>query len=243
MIALLRKEINGFFSTLTGYIVIIVFLIANSLFMWVFPGELNILDSGYATIDTLFVMAPWIFLFLVPAVTMKMFADENKAGTMEWLFTKPLTDMEIILAKFFAGLIVVMFSIIPCLVYYVTVYLLGNPVGNIDSGGTYGSFIGLFFLAGVYVAIGLFASALTNNQIVAFIIAVLICFLMYIGFDSVSTISLFRTIDHVIVTLGINDHYQSMSRGVIDSRDIVYYILLIALFVILTKVVIQSRKW
>lgn len=243
MLALFRKEINVFFSTLTGYIVITVFLVANSLFMWIFPGELNVIDNGYASIDTLFIIAPWVFLFLVPAVTMRSFADEKKSGTMELLFTRPLSDLQIILAKFFAGLILVLFALIPCLVYFFSVYLLGNPVGNIDTGGTWGSFIGLFFLAAIYVSIGVFSSSLTDNQVIAFIVAVLISFILYIGFDYISSIAIFRSMDQFILTMGINEHYTSMSRGVLDSRDIVYYILVISLFVLLTKIVIQSRKW
>ena len=243
MLALFRKEINVFFSTLTGYIVITVFLVANSLFMWIFPGELNVLDNGYASIDTLFIIAPWVFLFLVPAVTMRSFADEKKSGTMELLFTRPLSDLQIILAKFFAGLILVLFALIPCLVYFFSVYLLGNPAGNIDTGGTWGSFIGLFFLAAIYVSIGVFSSSLTDNQVIAFIVAVLISFILYIGFDYISSIAIFRSMDQFILTMGINEHYTSMSRGVLDSRDIVYYILVISLFVLLTKIVIQSRKW
>ena len=243
MLALFRKEINVFFSTLTGYIVIAVFLITNSLFMWIFPGELNVPDSGYASIDTLFVIAPWVFLFLVPAVTMRSFAEEKRSGTMELLFTRPLSDIQIILAKFLAGLILVLFALIPCLVFFVSVYLLGNPVGNIDTGGTWGSFIGLFFLAAVYVAIGVFSSSLTDNQVIAFIIAVLISFILYTGFDYISSIAVFRSMDQFILTLGINEHYKSMSRGVLDSRDIVYYILVISLFILFTKIVIQSRKW
>ena len=243
MFALFRKEINGFFSTLTGYIVIAVFLITNSLFMWIFPGELNVIDSGYASIETLFIIAPWVFLFLVPAITMRSFADERKSGTLELLFTRPISDVQIILAKFFAGLILVLFALIPCLVYFLSVYLLGNPVGNIDAGGTWGSFIGLFFLAAVYVAIGVFSSSTTDNQVIAFIVAVLISFIFYVGFEYISCISIFGSIDQFILTLGINEHYSSMSRGVIDSRDIVYYLLVISLFVLLTKIVIQSRKW
>jgi ABC-2 type transport system permease protein len=243
MYALFRKEISAFFSTLTGYIVIAVFLISNSLFMWIFPGELNVIDSGYASIETLFIIAPWVFLFLVPAVTMRSFADEKKSGTLELLFTRPVSDIRIILAKFFAGLILVLFAIIPCLVYFFSVYLLGNPVGNIDTGGTWGSFIGLFFLASIYVAIGVFSSSTTDNQVIAFILSVLISFILYIGFDYISSISVLRAIDQYILTMGINEHYGSMSRGVIDSRDIVYYVLVISLFILLTKIVIQSRKW
>ncbi len=243
MFALLRKEINSFFSTIVGYIVIMVFLTANSLFLWIFPGELNVLESGYATIDTLFIIAPWVFLFLVPAVTMRMFSEERKTGTIELLLTRPLSDLQIISAKFLAGLILVLFSLLPCLVYFISVYLLGNPVGNIDTGGTWGSFIGLFFLAGIYVSIGIFASSLTDNQIIAFILSLILCFFFFIGFESLSSIPIFQSIDHVIMNLGINEHYKSMSRGVIDSRDMVYFTVVVVLFLVFTKMSMQSRRW
>ena len=243
MFALLRKEINSFFSTIVGYIVIMVFLTANSLFLWIFPGELNVLESGYATIDTLFIIAPWVFLFLVPAVTMRMFSEERKTGTIELLLTRPLSDLQIISAKFLAGLILVLFSLLPCLVYFISVYLLGNPAGNIDTGGTWGSFIGLFFLAGIYVSIGIFASSMTDNQIIAFILSLILCFLFFIGFESISSIPIFQSIDHVIMNLGINEHYKSMSRGVIDSRDMVYFTIVMVLFLVFTKMSMQSRRW
>jgi gliding motility-associated transport system permease protein len=243
MYTLFRKEISGFFSTLTGYIVIIVFLVINGLFMWVFPGAYNVLDSGYATLDTLFVIAPWVFLFLAPAVTMRMFADEKKLGTIELLYTRPLTDFQIIFAKYLAGLVLVLFSILPALIYFYSVYQLGNPVGNIDTGGTWGSFIGLFFLAAIYVAIGVLSSSFTENQIVAFVLGMLLCFLIYIGFDYLSELSLFRSFDGFIINLGINEHYKSMSRGVIDSRDIVYFVSVIAFFLLVTKTILHSRKW
>lgn len=243
MFALLRKEINSFFSTIVGYIVIMVFLTANSLFLWIFPGELNVLESGYATIDTLFIIAPWVFLFLVPAVTMRMFSEERKTGTIELLLTRPLSDLQIISAKFLAGLILVLFSLLPCLVYFISVYLLGNPVGNIDTGGTWGSFIGLFFLAGIYVSIGIFASSMTDNQIIAFILSLILCFFFFIGFESLSSIPIFQSVDHVIMNLGINEHYKSMSRGVIDSRDMVYFTVVMVLFLVFTKMSMQIRRW
>jgi ABC-2 type transport system permease protein len=243
MYTLFRKEIRGFFSTLTGYIVIIVFLVINGLFMWVFPGAYNVLDSGYSTLDTLFVIAPWVFLFLAPAVTMRMFADEKKSGTIELLYTRPITDFQIIFAKYLAGLVLVLFSILPALIYFYSVYKLGNPVGNIDTGGTWGSFIGLFFLAAIYVAIGVLSSSFTENQIVAFVLGMLLCFLIYIGFDYLSQLSLFRSIDGFIINLGINEHYKSMSRGVIDSRDMIYFISVIAFFLLVTKTILHSRKW
>src|SRR6056297_526919 len=242
MLALLKKEINEFFSTITGYIVVVVFLLAIGLFMWVFPGQYNVMDSGYASLDTLFTLAPWIFLFLVPAVTMRMIAEEKKSGTMELLLTRPISDLQIVTAKYFASLVLVIIALLPTLVYFVTVYYLGNPPGNVDVGGTVGSYIGLFFLAAIYAAIGIFSSSLTNNQIIAFIIAVIISFIFYMGFEFLSSMWMFSSIDAIIVDLGINAHYESMSRGVIDTRDVIYFLSVIVVFIYLTKTVIQNRK-
>jgi len=242
MITLLKKEINEFFSTITGYIVVLVFLLAIGLFMWVFPGQYNVLDSGYASLDTLFTLAPWIFLFLVPAVTMRMVAEEKKSGTMELLMTRPISDLQIVISKYLAALVLVLIALIPTLIYFYSVYQLGNPVGNVDVAGTVGSYIGLFFLAAIYVSIGIFASSLTSNQIIAFIIAVLVSFFFYMGFDFLSGMWIFGGIDTFIVDLGINAHYKSMSRGVIDTRDIVYFLSVIVIFIFLTKTIIQTRK-
>ena len=243
MLALFRKEINSFFSALTGYVVIGIFLLANSLFIWIFPGGLNVLDSGYASLDTLFFIAPWVFLFLIPAITMRMFSEERRTGTIELLFTKPLSDIEVILAKYLAGLVLVIFSLLPTLIYFISVFILGSPIGNIDVGGFWGSFIGLFFLAGIYVAIGIFTSSFTDNQIISFLFAILLSFILFTGFDSISTLPLFESINQFVATIGINEHYKSMSRGVIDSRDIVYFIGIIAVFLYSTKFILQSRKW
>jgi ABC-2 type transport system permease protein len=242
MITLLKKEINEFFSSITGYIVVAVFLMATGLFMWVFPGQYNVLDSGYATMNTLFTIAPWIFLFLVPAVTMRMIADEKKSGTMELLLTRPITDMQIVAAKYFSAIILVLIALIPTLIYFFSIYHLGNPQGNIDVGGTVGSYIGLFFLASIYTAIGIFASSLTSNQIISFIIAVIISFFFYMGFEFIASMTIFSGIDTFIVDLGINAHYKSMSRGVIDTRDIIYFVSVVVVFLYLTKSIVQSRK-
>lgn len=239
---LLKKEINEFFSTITGYIVVVVFLLAIGLFMWVFPGQYNVLNSGYASLNTLFTLAPWIFLFLVPAVTMRMIADEKKTGTMELLLTRPISDLQIVVSKYLASLILVLLALVPTLIYLFSVYQLGNPPGNVDMGGTIGSYIGLFFLAAIYAAIGIFASSLTSNQIIAFIIALLIGFMFYMGFDLLSGMWIFGSIDTFIMDLGINAHYRSMSRGVIDTRDIVYFISVILVFIFLTKTIIQNRN-
>jgi ABC-2 type transport system permease protein len=174
---------------------------------------------------------------------MRSFADEKKTGTIEILLTKPITDLQIILAKYFAGMALVIFSLLPTLLYYYTIYRLGNPVGNIDTGGTWGSYIGLFFLASAFTSIGIFASSLADNQIVAFILAVFLCFFFYIGFDYISALDLFGKVDDVILSLGINDHYTSMSRGVIDTRDVIYYLSLSGIFILSTKTSLESRKW
>jgi ABC-2 type transport system permease protein len=243
MLAIFRKEITGFFSNLTGYIVIIVFLLINSLFMWVFPGEWNITDSGYAGLDTLFFLAPFIFLFLVPAVTMRMIAEEKKSGTIELLYSKPITERGIILGKYFSAVVLVLLSLFPCLVWYVSVYMLGEVPGNIDRGGTWGAFIGLFFLAAAYTSAGIFASSLTDNQVIAFIIAVLICFVLFMGFDSFAYLPGMKKLDEFVINLGINEHYKSMSRGVLDIRDITYFLAVSALFNEATRLVLVSRKW
>jgi ABC-2 type transport system permease protein len=242
MFTLFKKEISGFFSSLIGYIVIIVFLVVNSLFIWVFPGALNIPASGYSSLEPMFTIAPWIFLFLVPAVTMRLFADEKKSGTIELLLTRPISELQIVIAKYFAGLTLVLFSIIPSLVYFLSVYLLGNPPGNIDTGGTWGSYIGLFFLAAVYVSIGLFSSSLTENQIISFIIAVLISFFFFTGLDALASLTSSGLINMLLTGLGINYHYMSISRGVVDTRDIIYFISVIAVFILFTRIVIERRS-
>lgn len=242
MLTIFKKEVAGFFSSLIAYISIVVFLLVTGLFVWVFP-DTSILEYGFASLDSFFGVAPWIFLFLIPAITMRSFSEENKTGTIELLVTRPITELQIILGKYFAGLMIVVLAILPTLLYYVTVYQLGADKGNVDSGAAIGSYIGLLFLAASLVSIGIFASSLSDNQIVAFILAVFISFICYAGFDSFSKLDLFGKVDDIIATLGINAHYQSMSRGVFDSRDGVYFIGFISFFVLLTRMVLESRKW
>ncbi|WP_075601658.1 gliding motility-associated ABC transporter permease subunit GldF [Saccharicrinis aurantiacus] len=243
MWSLYKKEIISFFSSLTGYLVVGVFLMLSGLFLWVVPGELNILFSEYASLDSLFYLAPWLYLFLVPAVTMRLFADEKRIGTMELLFTRPLTEMQIVLAKYFAGLTLIIVSLLPTLIYYFSVYQLGSTVGNIDTGGTNGSYIGLLFLASIYVAIGVFSSSLTDNQVVAFVTSVILCFVFYFGFDALSDVVSNNQLRSIVLNWGIDSHYQSISRGVIDSRDIIYFLSVIGVFLFASKTVLLSRKW
>jgi len=243
MYTLFKKELNGFLNSLIGYIVIVVFLLIIGLFLWVFPLQFNIFDFGYANVDGLFILGPFIFLFLIPAITMRSFADEKRSGTLELLMTQPLTDLQVILAKFFAGIVLVIFSLIPTLIYVYTVYRLGFPQGNLDLGSIWGSYIGLIMLGGAFVSIGIFSSSLSDNQIVSFIIAIFLSFFFYIGFEFIYTFILSGSVGLLIQSLGLNAHYSSMSRGVIDTRDLIYFVSVMALFIILTKLRLESRKW
>jgi ABC-2 type transport system permease protein len=243
MYTLFVKEIKGFLTSLIGYIVMIVFLLMTGLFLWVFPLEFNVLDFGFAGLDGLFILAPFVFLFLIPAITMRSFADERKSGTIELLMTQPLTDLQVVLAKYFAGIVLVVISLLPTLVYFFSVYQLGMPKGNLDAGSIWGSYVGLFFLGASFVAVGIFASSLTDNQIVSFILAVFISFLLYMGFEFIYTFVLSGKTGLAVQSLGLNAHYASMSRGVIDTRDLVYFISVTAIFILLTKISLESRKW
>jgi len=240
MFSILRKEFNAFLSSPVAYVVIGVFLVATGLFVWVFPDS-SVLGYGFADLQTLFNTAPWIFLFLIPAITMRTFAEEKKAGTIELLLTRPLTDGQIIGGKYLACFLLALLALIPTLLYYYSVYQLGNPVGNIDSAATVGSYIGLALLAGVFAAIGLFASAITRDQVIAFLVAVVGCFLVYSGFDSLA--SVFEgSLAYYISQLGIAAHYRDISKGLIDSRDLMYFFSLIAGFLLATRLVLQSRN-
>ena len=243
MWTLFKKEIGGFFSSLTGYVVITVFLLLTGLFMWVIPGQFNVIENGYATLDALFAIAPWVFLFLVPAITMRMISEEKRSGTLDLLFTRPVTELQIILAKFLASWALVLLSLLPTLVYFWSVSRMGSPPGNMDMGGTWGSYIGLLFLGGIYAAIGIFASSLTGNQIVAFIIAIFASFLMYMGFEFISGLAGSGQTGYFISRIGIGYHYNSISRGVIDSRDLLYFLGAMGVFIMGTRTVIQSNKW
>jgi ABC-2 type transport system permease protein len=242
MLTILKKEIRSFLSSLIAYVVMIVFLIAIGLFMWVLP-DYNVLNLGYANLDTLFDMAPWVFIFLISAITMRSFSEEKKTGTIEILTTKPISDLQIILGKYFASVVLVLFVLLPTLLYYYTIYQMGAPKGNLDSGAILGSYIGLFFLASAFAAIGIFSSAVSDNQIVSFILSMFLCYCFYNVFDLFADFKLLGSYDSIVASLGINSHYQSISRGVIDSRDVLYFVSLILAFVWATKMVFGSRKW
>ena len=242
MIRVLTKEFNSFLNSLIAYVVIGVFLTGMGLLMWVFP-ETSVLEYGYADMDTLFSLGPYVFIFLIPAITMRSFAEERKSGTMELLLTKPLTDWDIILGKFLACFLLVLFALLPTIIYYFSVSALGNPAGNIDTPGVIGSYVGLALLAGVFCSVGIVASSITSNQIVAFILAAFLCFIVFSGFESMSTLNVWSANALLIKQFGILYHYEALSKGLIDSRDVIYFISVGALMLLVSKIILSSRTW
>ena len=243
MISIFWKEVNAFFSSLIGYIVVGGFLVILGLVLFVFP-DTSLLNYNYATLDQLFDLAPMIFMFLIPAITMRSFAEEQQNGTIELLVTRPLRDFEIVMGKYLACMLLVLFAILPTILYYITIYQLGAPKGNLDSGAILGSYIGLIFLSGVFVAIGLFASSLTSNQIVGFILGTFLCFLFYWGFLFFSRLPIFvAKVDDIVQMIGIDYHYRMISKGIIDTRNVVYFFTVILVFIWLTQTSLERRKW
>ncbi len=243
MLAIYKKEIAAFFSSLTGYIVIGVFLVLTGFVIWFWP-ERSVIDYGFSTLDQLFSTAPMIFLLLIPAVTMRTFSEEKQTGTIELLATKPVSDWSIIFGKYFAAMTVVALALAPTLVYFYSIWQLGSPVGNLDTGGIAGSYIGLFLLAGVFAAVGLLASSMTSNPIVSFVLAVVFCLFLHWGFEIMSSAPIFYgKTDDVVQMFGIAHHYNSVSRGVLDSRDVVYFFSAIALFLAATNLSLDRRNW
>jgi ABC-2 type transport system permease protein len=237
--SILKKEITSYLSSLVAYVTIGVFLVVLGLFLWVAPSS-SILDYGYAGLDSLFSTAPYLFLFLIPAITMRSMAEERREGTFELLLTRPLTDWQIVLGKYLAGVLLVLFALIPTLIYYYSVWTLGNPQGNIDTGAVIGSYIGLFLLGSSFTAIGLFASSVSKNQIIAFTIAAFLCAFFYIGLDLIGQLQFLQNFS--LEDFGINEHYQSVSRGVLDTRDLVYFIILSGVFIWLTLFVMLRQR-
>lgn len=244
MFSLILKEINSFLNSLIGYVVVIVFLAIIGLFLWVFPGtSFNLLEAGYANLDPLFAVTPFMYLLLIPAITMRLFSEERKAGTLELLLTRPLTEMQVVMAKYISALLLVLFSLLPTLVYMFSISKIAFPAGAIDTGSVWGSYVGLFLLGACFVSIGLFASSLADNQVVAFIIGFALCLFMFKGMEGLSGLIGSGKTGALFIDLGINAHYLSMSRGVIDTRDLVYFISVILIFLFVTRLVIESRKW
>ena len=235
-----KKEISQFFSSLTGYIAVILFLLINGMFLFLLQDS-NIFDFGYASLDKFFELAPWVFIFLVPAVAMRSFSDEFRTGTFEILKTKPVTSLQIVLGKYFSVILVVVIALIPTLLYVFTIKTLSVTVA-IDKGGISGSYLGLIFLSAVFSAISICCGSFTSNAIVSFLISAFMCLILYFGFNAISSISVFSgNADYYIEMLGIDFHYQSISRGVIDSRDLTYFLSLIVLSIFITQKKLKSK--
>jgi ABC-2 type transport system permease protein len=242
MIVLYKKEISVFFSSIIGYLIIGLFLLINSLIMWYDISVINILDNAYANMDSLFSIAPLIFLVFIPAVSMRVFAEEFNAGTIETLMTKPITAFNIVFAKYLAVLSLILISIIPTIIYVVSIYFLGEIIGNLDLASIVGSYIGLILLSSIFSAISVYASSLSSNQIVAFILAIIICSFFYYGLDLLSQVPLLLSVDLILQKIGISFHYNMLSKGLIKLSDFVYFISVSLLFIKLTEGVIKSRK-
>jgi len=240
MKALLLREIKSFFGSPIGYLVIAIFLLLNGLFLWVFEGDFNILNSGFADLSPFFTISPWILIFLIPAVTMRSFSDEKKQGTIELLFTKPLSIWEIVNGKFFGAFVLIVMALLPTIVYVMVINWFGNPEGNLDMGSTLGSYFGLLFLISGYTAIGVFTSTLSDNQIVAFIVSVFFCFVFYFGFEGIA--GYVGEMSGLVSSLGMDYHFKSMSRGVLDTRDIIYFLTITIIFLSLTVYKLKSLK-
>jgi ABC-2 type transport system permease protein len=243
MLSIFSKEIRLFFSSIVGYVVIVLFILVSGMFLWILP-DTNMFDYGYASMEKFFSFAPWILIFLIPAICMRTFSDEFKTGTIELLSTKPLKENSIIMGKFWASFALVCICLIPSLLYVVTLYSLAIIENNLDTGGIIGSYIGLLFLISAFTSISLFCSSMTDNQVVAFLIAVFLNFILYQGFEAISGMeALSGGLDYIISQIGLQFHYQSISRGVIDTRDIIYFISITLVFLFATRLFLQKRKW
>ena len=240
MKSILLKEIKSFFGSPTGYLVIAVFLLLNGLFLWIFDGQYNILQSGFADLTPFFTIAPWVLIFLIPAVTMRSISDERRQGTLELLVTKPLTLWQITLGKFFGAFLLIVIALLPTLLYVTVVSHFVLAPGHVDLGSTLGSYFGLLFLVSAYTAIGIFTSALTQNQIVAFILSVVLCFFFYFGFSEL--FSLVKSAQDLVSWLGMEAHFRSMARGVIDTRDVLYFVSVAWLFLSFTVYKLKSAR-
>ncbi|MDQ1139699.1 gliding motility-associated ABC transporter permease subunit GldF [Pedobacter agri] len=241
MYAVFKRELFSFLSSMVAYITIGVFLLVSGLLLWFFP-DTSLLDYGYADLAGFFSLVPYLFMFLIPAITMRSFAEERREGTYELLITRPITVWQIVIAKYLSSLLLVLFSLIPTIIYYYSISKLGFPEDNIDTGAVIGSYIGLFLLGAAFTSIGLFASALTKNQVIAFVICAALCAFAFLGFDYSSQLISLQNIEGLISGLGINQHYNSISRGVLDTRDLIYFITFSVLFLLFTKLVIGGKR-
>lgn len=242
MWSIYKKDLSQFFSSLTGYVAISVFLLVMGLNVFVFEG--NVIDSGYATLDVFFTLAPWILVFMVPAITMRSFADELQSGTYEMLATKPLSESQILMGKFLATCTLLIVTLFPTLIYFVAVSALDLDNAGIDTGATWGSYVGLLLIGILFCAAGMLSSILSSNQIVAFLLGVFFCYLIFDAFLRISSLEMLSgQVSYWILSLGAGAHYDAISRGVIDSADVVYFFSVTALLLMLCRFTLESKKW
>jgi len=242
MITLYKKEISIFFSTIIGYLIIGLFLLISSLILWHDISEINILDNAYASMDSFFSIAPLIFLLFIPSVSMRVFSEEFNTGTIETLITKPISSFEIVTAKFFAVLSLVIIAILPTITYVISIYFLGETTGNLDLAAVVGSYIGLLLLSSIFASISVYASSLSSNQIVAFILAIIMSSFFFFGFDILSQLPFLQIVDLTLQKIGISYHYNMMSKGLLKVSDLVYFMSVSLLFIKLTEVVIKNKN-
>ena len=242
MKALYLKEIRSFLSSVIGYVFILIFLITSGLFHWVISYNTNLLEGSESDLIPFFNLSPTIFLILIPAITMRSIAEERKNGTIELLFTRPISDLNVLLAKYFAGVTLLAIAIVPTIVFYISMHYLGNPIGVLDDGATFTSYVGLFLLGATFVAIGIFSSSITSSQIVAFILAMFFCWFFYDGLTLLGSFNLMGDFDYLIRYCGMSFHYDAIKRGVIDSSEVIYFLSLICVFIFASLTIIKSLK-
>ncbi len=245
MLSLIKKEVNYFFSSLLGIVILVTFLVVNSLFIWAVPinNYLNVFSSGYASLEPLFTLAPWMYLILIPAMTMRTICEEKTNGTMELLMTKPITDRQLILGKFWSCIVILILTLIPTLIYVLSISYLAIPEGNVDFGATWGSYLGLILLGSAFISIGIFTSSLVENQIISLLFSIVLCIFFYLGFEWIASFGATSSEGYFIRQFGIQEHYNSISRGLVDTRDLIYYFSLVVFFIALSELKLSSRRW
>ena len=242
MFAIFKKELWSYFGNWSAWIIIAAFSLIGTLFLFFFENDSNIFDIGTASLQSYFVLVPWLLMFIIPAISMKTLAEEQQSGTLNWLFSQPVKISEIIGGKFLAVWLVGILCLLPSLVYLYTVYVLGVPEGNIDMGATLGSYFGLILLIAAFSAVGVLASSLSQNQIMAYLLGVFMCFILYFGIEQLASYKLLGGADYVLSNLGFYKHFLGFTRGLIDSRDVFYFLLMITLCLFLSNVFVEKKK-
>lgn len=242
MTAIFKKEFWGFFGNWSAWLIIAAFSLIGTLFLFFFENDANIFEIGTASLQSYFVLAPWLLMFIIPAISMKTLAEEQQSGTLNWLFSQPIKVSEIIMGKFFSVWLVGILCLLPSLMYFYTVFVLGVPEGNIDLGATLGSYFGLTLLIAAFSAVGILASSLSQNQIMAYLLGIFLCFIMYFGIEQLTSYKLLGSADYILANVGFYQHFLGFTRGLIDSRDVFYFLLVIAVCLFLAKIFVEKKK-